>query len=515
MSIERPPPRKRERFRFTLSAMMIVVLIVGGGFGWLASRARVQRDAVALITQHRGVVAYDWQIKPGPQPRQPPGPQWLRDLIGPDALDTVVLAGFATDAKLDDRTMAAIGQLSRLESLDLPGSGLAEVTPDGFAHLRALRLQQLSASGRGDTTGFLAVIDGQAQLKRLLLEGAQPTDADMARIGKLVTLESLTINGRQLSDEGFAHLSTLKNLKNLAVLGKHFANLSCLSGLTNLEDLELGDHEAVGESLPVLSIAPLFGLYQLRSLTLSDYPVARTDLEGIAGLRALGSLNLMGADLDDAALERISRLTSLQSVAFRGQGISDAGLANLARLPYLINLQLDRTSVRDFSAMGPALKTISGLIVSRSPISDDSLAVLKGAAKLRVLHLRDVPITDAGLLHVAAIPLLVSLYLDDTAITDTGLANLRGMTSLLTLSLKGTKITDAGLVNLSKMTMLTLLNLEGTAITDVGLEALVKGWRPGRITINVAGTAITDAAIERILKAAPQTTITRELSRPY
>jgi hypothetical protein len=61
------PPRRR--LRLTLGAMMIIVLGIAGGLGWVVHRAHVQRDAVAAITKlrrnTRGSVYYDWQYMVG------------------------------------------------------------------------------------------------------------------------------------------------------------------------------------------------------------------------------------------------------------------------------------------------------------------------------------------------------------------------------------------------------------------------------------------------------------------
>ena len=45
------------------AALMVVVLITGGGFGWLMYRARIQRDAVAAIRRAGGLTYYDWEMR--------------------------------------------------------------------------------------------------------------------------------------------------------------------------------------------------------------------------------------------------------------------------------------------------------------------------------------------------------------------------------------------------------------------------------------------------------------------
>src|SRR4051812_27595650 len=86
---------RRLRLRLSVRALMVVVLVLGGAFGWiahLARLARVQRDAVAAIRKAHGSVLYDWQME-GEEVRVIPGtnrisnevpwvPKWLVDRLG-------------------------------------------------------------------------------------------------------------------------------------------------------------------------------------------------------------------------------------------------------------------------------------------------------------------------------------------------------------------------------------------------------------------------------------------------
>ena len=119
----------RKRLRLSLGAMMIIVLGIGGVLGWVAHRAHVQRDAVAAITtlrrNTRGSVYYDWQSWPA-RPRQgcasrqddakPRGPKWLRDALGPDVFDTVVIVKIEGD-NVDDEFLENVGKLHGVEKV--------------------------------------------------------------------------------------------------------------------------------------------------------------------------------------------------------------------------------------------------------------------------------------------------------------------------------------------------------------------------------------------------------------
>lgn len=50
---------KRRAVRLSVPALMALVLLIGGGIGWVAYRARVQKDAVASIHKAGGNVLVD------------------------------------------------------------------------------------------------------------------------------------------------------------------------------------------------------------------------------------------------------------------------------------------------------------------------------------------------------------------------------------------------------------------------------------------------------------------------
>ena len=51
----------RRWLRLSVRGLMILVLILGGGLGWIVHRAKTQRVAVAAIEKAGGWVRYDWE----------------------------------------------------------------------------------------------------------------------------------------------------------------------------------------------------------------------------------------------------------------------------------------------------------------------------------------------------------------------------------------------------------------------------------------------------------------------
>ena len=256
------------RVRFSVRALMVLVLVVGAGLGWFIRHAAVQRDAVKAIVAAGGNVRYDFQQKPAPgrSGGTSPGPKWLVGLLGVDFfadVTSVSIPGPQLDAIL-----AHVGRLRRLERLDAPATrvtdaGLAQLsglsklrilscsgtlglTDAGLAHLSGLeRLESLSIYGPTRIEGagvthlaslarlrFLAIrIESEAglpslsrliELRRLFIDMPNVTDAALAQLSRLTWLEELAFGGETGSDAGMAHLTSLTNLNMLQVYGPWF-----------------------------------------------------------------------------------------------------------------------------------------------------------------------------------------------------------------------------------------------------------------------------------------------------
>src|SRR5215471_13446031 len=102
---------KSRWFRFSLRTLLLLITALCVWLGIQVNAARRQRDAVAKLQKASGEIYYDYQMVPqgglmqsGVPPgirlrdevvfpdRLPPGPAWLRKLIGDDCFPTVVAA---------------------------------------------------------------------------------------------------------------------------------------------------------------------------------------------------------------------------------------------------------------------------------------------------------------------------------------------------------------------------------------------------------------------------------------
>jgi hypothetical protein len=227
----------RRRLRFSIRALVVVVLCLGGGLGWIVYRARVQHRSVDAIQRMGGSALYDWQFKSGPvRDGAPWAPSWLIERIGADYFQYVTYV-YLPNARSSEG-LACIGQLDRLEMLMLGGPAVSD---DGLTHLTGLtNLEVLYLSGTFSDRGLKHLLC-LGRLKRLGLAGTNITDAGIVYLQHLNTLEELDLSRTQITDSGLVHLRGLTNLKKLGLQMTRIsdAGLVHLRGLKNLRRLGL------------------------------------------------------------------------------------------------------------------------------------------------------------------------------------------------------------------------------------------------------------------------------------
>lgn len=426
---ENAPPetwRRRPRLQLSVRAMLLLVLVTGGGLGWLTHRARVQRDAVAAIQAAGGQVFYDWDVKFVPGRRfqttpqlikngRPKWPAWLVGRLGVDYFGDVRMVYMGP--KGTDAVMTHVGRLGRLTHLSFLHGG-DPLSDAGLAHLRALdELSSIVFSPNAKVTrAGLENLKSLPRLERLIFYDLPLTDDDLVPLGQLTGLVSLHNDNPRITDAGLGHLSGLVNMRDLNLSRTQItgAGLSHLRAMTGLTYLTLNQTR-------VDTLEPIRHLSRLTNLVLIDTPIDDAGLAPVAGFAALERLSLANTRVGDAGLGHVRGLAGLTQLFLDGTRVTDTGLVHLAKLPRLEVLGLRETGVT-----GPGLRHLAGL------------------PALKSLLLGGTVVDDAALAHLAGLTSLVSLDLSDTCVTDAGLARLVGQQSLVVLLLRGTKVTDAG-----------------------------------------------------------------------
>jgi internalin A len=240
----------RRHLHLSVRVLIVLVLLVGGGLGWVVRSTGVQRQALAAIRRAGGNYTYDWQYVGGEfVPFARPGwPEWLVARLGEDYFGHVNWVGLHVlkvpeegppndhEKRIVVEALAQIGHLSRLEELDIEGT---EAGDSGLANLE--RLTHLKA---------LTVCDWDL--------------TDPGFLETMTELEHLDLNDSAVGDAGLAHLKGLTRLRILELVGTKVTDggLAHLKGLTSLQDVYLGDTKITDagvrelqEALPRLRIS--------------------------------------------------------------------------------------------------------------------------------------------------------------------------------------------------------------------------------------------------------------------
>jgi len=179
------------------------------------------------------------------------------------------------------------------------------------------QLEELwAANNKFDDTSNLAVLQGLTSLTALHLGNWDCPDdgniSDLGFLGGLTNLQQLYLGQHDISD-----ISILDNLTNLSVLwlpGNQITDISSLAGLSNLQELYLQGNLIV--TLPDLS-----GLTQLSVLNLAENDIE--DISSLAGLSNLHELYLQGNLI--VTLPDLSGLTQLSVLNLAENDIEDIG----------------------------------------------------------------------------------------------------------------------------------------------------------------------------------------------
>jgi hypothetical protein len=223
-----PPPGKR-RWQYSLRALFAMVFVVALLCSWLGVRmqaARRQREALAALADYGTIVKYDYQEQ---GEDEPPGPEWLRRLLGEDFFasvrsvefghpDLIKGLGFSGELPvLRDDTLKNLESLPKLRSLSLsyqPG-----ITDAGLVHLRGLQeLEELDLSSTAVGDGGLEHLGQLAQLRNLHISATRVTDAGLAKIQGLTHLRVLSVSGKKITDRGLSCICSLSSLEELCIV---------------------------------------------------------------------------------------------------------------------------------------------------------------------------------------------------------------------------------------------------------------------------------------------------------
>ncbi len=393
-----------------------------------------------------------------------------------------------TSLNLSYNSITDISPLSGLTSLTLlilSGNLFTDISPlSGLTNLTSLNLSYNSVSDLTPLSGltsltFLSLYDGimirdRSALSRLSnLSEADIPDANLRaaikiamgkasdapitgfEMGFLSELEAPNSNIRDLT--GLELATGLTNLdlgtefvsRVGYVNSNHISDFSLLSGLTNLERLDLGGNSI--SDLSALSGA-ISGLPNLERLILDTNSIS--DVSAISGFTRLRVLLLYNNNISD--LSPLSGLPNLEQLYLENNSISD--VSPLSGLPNLEWLGLSANNISDVSSLS-GLPNLIRLFLHSNSMSD--VSSLSGLTSLRTLNLDNNNISN--ITPLSGLTSLTSLLLSANNISD--ISALSGLNSLLSLSIFRNNISDISA--LSGLTNLRSLSLSSNNISDL------------------------------------------------
>jgi Leucine-rich repeat (LRR) protein len=216
--IQPPSHRWRKLIRFSMRTLIVLVLIFGGGMGWLVRSARTQHKAVSAVTSVGGSVMYDWEWnkRKAYNGRTAWLPTWISDRLGVDYFAHVTSVWLYNCSKDPDTVLVPVALLTQLEWLSLAG---ASVTDAGLVQLKNMTsLSRVDLDYTKISDGGLVHLKGLTGVSVLSLNGTPVTDAGLAHLKGLTNLKELNLAGTPITDAGLAHLNRLQNLAVLNVV---------------------------------------------------------------------------------------------------------------------------------------------------------------------------------------------------------------------------------------------------------------------------------------------------------
>lgn len=133
--------RPRRCLQFSLRTFLLVVSALGCWLGWQVQRAERQKNAAEKIEALGGLVVYEHELDSDGYPidfkrHLPPGPAWLRRLLGDHLFQRVAEVYFGDQAKIVDDDLLHLRDLPGLKRVFLMPRDQTMISERAIAELR-------------------------------------------------------------------------------------------------------------------------------------------------------------------------------------------------------------------------------------------------------------------------------------------------------------------------------------------------------------------------------------------
>ena len=336
--------------------------------GIAAGNAQRQRRAVEAIEASGGTVGYahDFDFDKGHYAKgEPPGPEWLRTLLGRHYFDTVIEVSFSNPNRSGNR--APLGQAAPYLA-DLP------------------RLRKLHVGYFQPTNDDLGELVARANPEQLSCGMLEISDTVAARIAEADRLKRISLNEVVISASGIAEFERLAGLEEFY--------LCCTHMYRGPNNELIWDSKRFG--IDDEAVDAIVQFKKLRRLSLSFTQIS---LDGFRRLTELGQLESFSVSSPFVTPEAVDSVVRLKNVTFLGLGgtqIDDAGVPKLSDLKHLKALRLSSAVTNAGLPSVAKLQQLESLDLAGDRINDDGLIHLEGMKNLRRLDLQSTGVTTDG-----------------------------------------------------------------------------------------------------------------------
>lgn len=413
----------RKMFQFRIRTLLIAMLILPIGLGWIAKR---YHESQIAWSHYHAVQKY---INPAySAPSQTRQTSWISRLgfDSPPAFEHLSLK-----FGLEDDRKKIFEHVAYFESLTSLSVTCIEISKEDMLLFQRLKgLQKLELHGDHIDQDGINEVAKLTNLRSFGLDLPRRRNkarvvCDLSFLAKMPLLESLRLElGTPIGNKGLEAISKAQGLKRLRLrsVTSYYAN-----GSPYAKDL--------------------FQNGQLREDDLAD-----EGLLHLAKIPHLESLHLYKTNFTGKGMQAIGKLTKLEGLAIDSQLLDDEDLQHLRQLKNLkaLNLECPQLSGQCLPHVVslPCLRSL--LMVVRSVASEDLSQICK-VTNLQLLELHDVQTNDDFVQAIKSMPELLSLSLDSANLTDENLLQLVEVPKLDTLFIIDSLVTPAGETAARKM----------------------------------------------------------------
>jgi len=208
---------------FSLRSLLLIVFIVCLASAWVGekvSRGKQEAAAVRRLRQRPLVLDYDYEYDEKIYViADPPGPQWLRELLGEFYFQHVIRVTavgnlFQPAASITDEHMYLLHDLPRLKEVDFSSTA---VTDKGLLYIcdHCPQLRDVDVSYNDISDDGLCKIAHLNHIERLCISGCRITDNGLVWLQDLKCLDELWLGHTQITDVGIGKLTKLTELGGL------------------------------------------------------------------------------------------------------------------------------------------------------------------------------------------------------------------------------------------------------------------------------------------------------------